>query len=65
MRNPVYLEDENGQKSFWGFTIVILKVPEIFSESVEALSSFGYKYSLQKFASPWDDTCLLYTSRCV
>ena len=56
VRNPVYLENENGQKSFWGFTIVILKVPEIFSESVEALSSFGYKYSLQKFASPWDDT---------
>ena len=56
VRNPVYLEDKNGQKSFWGFTIVILKVPEIFSESVEALSSFGYKYSLQKFASPWDDT---------
>ena len=56
VRNPVYLENENGQKSFWGFTIVILKVPEIFSESVEALSSFGYKYSLQKCASPWDDT---------
>ena len=56
VRNPVYLKDENGKKSFWGFTIVILKVPEIFSESVEALSSFGYKYSLQKFASPWDDT---------
>ena len=56
VRNPVYLEDENGQKSFWGFTIVILKVPEIFSESVEALSNFGYKYSLQKCASPWDDT---------
>ena len=56
VRNPVYLENENGQKSFWGFTIVILKVPEIFSDSVEALSSFGYKYSLQKFALPWDDT---------
>ena len=56
VRNPVYLEDENGQKSFWGFTIVILKVPEIFSDSVEALSNFGYKYSLQKCASPWDDT---------
>ena len=56
VRNPVYLEDENGQKSFWGFTIVILKVPEIFSESVEALSNFGFKYSLQKCASPWDDT---------
>lgn len=56
VRNPVYLEDKNGQKSFWGFTIVILKVPEIFSDSVEALSNFGYKYSLQKCASPWDDT---------
>lgn len=56
VRNPVYLDDGNGQKSFWGFTIVILKVPEIFSESVEALSNFGYKYSLQKCVSPWDDT---------
>lgn len=56
VRNPVYLENENGQKRFLGFTIVILKVPEIFSESVEALSNFGFKYSLQKCASPWDDT---------
>ena len=51
VRNPVYLDDGNGQKSFWGFTIVILRVPEIFSESVEALSNFGYEYSLQKCAS--------------
>ena len=56
VRNPVYLDDGNGQKSFWGFTIVILRVPEIFSESVEALSNFGYEYSLQKCASPWDNT---------
>lgn len=56
VRNPVYLEDKNGQKSFWGFTIVILKVPDIFSASVEALSDFGYKYSLQKSAAPWDDS---------
>ena len=55
VRNPVYLKDENGKKSFWGFTIVIVKVPEFFSDSVEALSNFGYKYSLQKCASPWDD----------
>ena len=33
VRNPVYLENENGQKSFWGFTIVILKVPEILDLS--------------------------------
>ena len=56
VRNPVYLEDENGQKNFWGFAIVILKVPNIFSASVEALSNFGYKYSLQKSVAPWDDS---------
>ncbi len=30
VRNPVYLKDENGQEYFWGFTIVILRVPDIF-----------------------------------
>ena len=30
VRNPVYLEDQNGQEYFWGFTIVILRVPDIF-----------------------------------
>ena len=28
VRNPVYLEDGTGQEYFWGFTIVILRVPE-------------------------------------
>ena len=31
VRNPVYLKNENGQEYFWGFTIVILRVPDIFS----------------------------------
>ena len=30
VRNPAYLKDENGQEYFWGFTIVILRVPDIF-----------------------------------
>lgn len=30
VRNPIYLKDENGQEYFWGFTIVILRVPDIF-----------------------------------
>lgn len=52
IRNPVFLE-ENGQKKFWGFTIVIIRVPDIFSESVESLQAFGYAYSLKKTVSPW------------
>ena len=42
IRNPVFLEGENGQREFWGFTIVIIRVPEIFSNSIKALSEFGY-----------------------
>ena len=56
VRNPVDLKDENGQEYFWGFTIVILRVPDIFSDSINALSDFGYKYKLSKTSSPWSDT---------
>ena len=56
VRNPVYLKDENNQEYFWGFTIVILRVPDIFSDSLYALSNFGYEYRISKTASPWSDT---------
>ncbi len=56
IRNPVYLEDDNGNKEFWGFTIAIIRVPDIFSESIKALSEFGYDYKLSKNVSPWDET---------
>ena len=55
VRNPIYLKDENGQEYFWGFTIVILRVPDIFSDSTSALSKFGYEYSLLKTDNPWSD----------
>ena len=51
VRQPVYLENENGQEVFWGFTIVIIRVPDIFSDSVKALSDFGYEYKLSKTVS--------------
>ena len=53
VRNPVYLNDEHGQAYFWGFTIVILRVPDIFSDSIRALSNFGYEYRLSKTETPW------------
>ena len=56
VRNPVYLKDKNGQEYFWGFTIVILRVPDIFSDAVNALSNFGYEYKISKTATPWSDT---------
>ena len=56
VRNPIYLKDENGQEYFWGFTIVILRVPDIFSDSIQALSDFGYECRLSKTEAPWSDT---------
>ena len=56
VRNPVYLKDENNQEYFWGFTIVILRVPDIFSDAISALSDFGYEYRLSKTDAPWSDT---------
>ena len=56
VRNPVYLKDENNQEYFWGFTIVILRVPDIFSDAISALSDFGYEYRLSKTDVPWSDT---------
>ena len=56
VRNPVYLKDENNQEYFWGFTIVILRVPDIFSDAISAFSDFGYEYRLSKTDAPWSDT---------
>ena len=55
VRNPVYLKDKNDEEYFWGFTIVILRVPNIFSDALHALSNFGYEYSLSKTDAPWSD----------
>ena len=56
VRNPVYLKDKNGQEYFWGFTIVILRIPDIFSDAISALSNFGYEYRISKTDTPWSDT---------
>ena len=49
LRHPVYKTDESGQKVFWGFTIAIIKVPEVFCDTVETFNSFGYTYTLNFF----------------
>ncbi len=56
VRNPVYLKQEDGSEVFWGFTVVIIRVPDIYSEVVSSLTAFGYDYRLSKTASPWDMT---------
>lgn len=62
--NPIYLKDENGQEYFWGFTIVILRVPEIFEDSTNALSKFKYNYRLSREASVLDKKHVVVDSNC-
>lgn len=56
VRNPVYLENDDGEEVFWGFTIVIIRVPDIFADTVKALSDFGYDYRLSKNVSRREET---------
>ncbi len=51
IRNPVYLE-KDGQRSFWGFAIAIIRVPEVFEDSVSTLADEGYAYRLSKASTP-------------
>ena len=52
VRNPVYLEQKKGERTFWGFTIVIIRVPDIFADSIKSLSDFCYEYKLSKNIAP-------------
>lgn len=63
IRNPVYLEDGTGAQQFWGFAIVIIRVPDILSGSVQALGDFGYEYEISKTAGPLESVYeLVYAS---
>ena len=49
LRHPVYKTDESGQKVFWGFTIAIIKVPDVFRATIENFNKFEYAYTLDFF----------------
>ena len=52
IRNPVFTSGEDGENTFWGLAIVIIKVPDIFERTLNALQEFGYDYSLTATESP-------------
>ena len=62
LRHPVYKTDESGQKVFWGFTIAVIKVPEVFNATIETFNSFGYTYALEFFCPICQDWHLILDS---
>ncbi|MFN7152466.1 MAG: EAL domain-containing protein [Acidovorax sp.] len=46
-RQPVYLEDAQGRRTFWGFTYVTIRLPEVLAAArLQQLTERGYRYRL-------------------
>lgn len=46
-RNPVFLKDKHGKTYFWGFSAIILDLPQALDAAgLDNLSKLGYDYSL-------------------
>lgn len=46
-RYPVFLSESTGRSSFWGFTIVLIRVPELLNAAgIAEISREGYRYEL-------------------
>ena len=46
-RQPVYLEDAQGRRSFWGFTYVTIRLPDVLAAArLPQLTERGYQYRL-------------------
>ena len=50
--DPVYLDGKNGEEYFWGFTVCLMRVPDVFKSSLDALDGFGYNFRLSKTTYP-------------
>ena len=52
LRNPVYLTDEEGNSTFWGFADVNINLNQIVMPIMNSLDGNGYNYMLYKQMSP-------------
>lgn len=62
IRNPIFTSGEDGENTFWGFAIAIIKVPDIFEGTLNALQEIGYDYSLTATESPLSSKPVTVTS---
>ncbi|WP_198324489.1 diguanylate cyclase [Lactobacillus delbrueckii] len=51
MRTPIFIK-KKGKKQFWGFAVVVMKIPQTFSSTAANLKSAGYSYELEKQVFP-------------
>ncbi|MBQ7487325.1 MAG: sensor domain-containing diguanylate cyclase [Clostridia bacterium] len=51
--NPVFRENDLGERRFWGVTCVSVKVPELFEKMLETLEAFDCSYILTVTSTPY------------
>lgn len=54
VRQPIFFENPDGTERFWGFSIVVLKAPDIFESMANDLKATHNEYRLSK-TEPGDD----------
>lgn len=60
-RNPIYLENKQKEQTFWGFSVAVLNVPEIFNKAeLGNLSVQGYDYQIYKMLPESGETQIIY-----
>ena len=51
-RDPIYLQDENGNRTFWGFSDVNINLAQIVLPIMTSMDANGFNYMLYKQMSP-------------
>ena len=52
LRDPIYLQDENGNRTFWGFSDVNINLAQIVLPIMTSMDANGFNYMLYKQMSP-------------
>lgn len=62
-RNPIYLTDKDGNDNFWGFSIAILNVPDIFDKAdLDSLTKDKYYYHILRNIPNSDEVQVIYSN---
>lgn len=63
IRNPIYLSDGNGKDVFWGFSIAVVNVPNIFEVAdIDELDKENYSYSVHRHVPNTEEIATIYTN---
>lgn len=64
-RLPIYLEDEDGEQYFWGFTNVVIRFPEVLDDTgLHQMEEKGFSYQLWRYHPDTGKKQIIASSPC-